>query len=149
MTINSHVATSKGVTMFDLFSKTENSKKLHVGISNAASYLGVHSRTLRIWDKQGLLVPKRTKSDRRYYTLQDIKDGKVVWHLLKKVSLNIVGVKMLLSALELNSEFSKDKYKAILKIEKHAKITKEMKEENVRKNSKRGRKKKEKEEKKD
>lgn len=133
--------------MPDSLSKV-SSKKLSVSISHVANYLGVHPRTLRIWDKEGMLIPKRTKSNRRYYTLNDIEDGKVILFLTNEVLSNLAGVKMIMSSLELNKEFSKDKYKAVLKIAKHAKTTKEMQTENIKKNSKRGRKKKEKEEKK-
>ncbi len=61
--------------MPDSLSKV-SSKKLSVSISHVANYLGVHPRTLRIWDKEGMLIPKRTKSNRRYYTLNDIEEKK-------------------------------------------------------------------------
>lgn len=33
-----------------------------------ARLLGVHEKTLQKWDRQGILVAYRTKTNRRYYT---------------------------------------------------------------------------------
>jgi DNA-binding transcriptional MerR regulator len=33
-----------------------------------ARLLGVHEKTLQKWDRQGVLVAYRTKTNRRYYT---------------------------------------------------------------------------------
>ncbi len=127
----------------------KNKKDFNVAISYVASYLGVHPRTLRIWDKQGLLVPKRKKNKRRCYTLKDIELGQVVYRLLVKSGLNISGAKMMLSMLEMERSFSKNKYEALLLIEENAKITKEVQERNIANNLKRGRRNKPKDDKKD
>jgi len=38
---------------------------IHIGINNFAEILGVHQRTLRIWDKEGVLVPSRTNKKQK------------------------------------------------------------------------------------
>lgn len=43
-------------------------------IGEMAKELGVSVRTLQIWDKKGILVAKRTPTNRRYYTQHQLAD---------------------------------------------------------------------------
>ena len=47
-------------------------KEKNIGIGEAAKYLGVSKDTLRRWDKSGKLVPKRSPTNRRYYTKEQL-----------------------------------------------------------------------------
>src|SRR5437870_1175251 len=42
-------------------------------LSVAADLLGMHPRTLRIYEEEGLVVPARTQTKRRRYSQNDIK----------------------------------------------------------------------------
>lgn len=44
-----------------------------ISISKAANLLGVHVDTLRMWDKQGKLIPVKTLGKHRRYSLGDIE----------------------------------------------------------------------------
>jgi len=51
-------------------------------IQEAAEKLGVHASTLRRWENEGKLIPKRTHGNQRRYELKDLKP-----HLARKVFL--------------------------------------------------------------
>lgn len=104
--------------------------------------INVHQRTLRIYDKEGVLVPKRTYKNRRYYTLSDIQKGKFIQFFTRNLSLNITAVKIILALLEKNNIEPKNYTSCINEITKNWNIDENIQKENIIKNSRRGRKKK-------
>lgn len=50
--------------------------KKRLTLSQAAKYVGVHPKTLQRLDRECVLKAKRTSTNRRYYTLQDMKNFK-------------------------------------------------------------------------
>lgn len=44
-----------------------------ITIGKAAKFLGITTKTLRVWDKEGKLSPIRTQGNHRRYLLSDIK----------------------------------------------------------------------------
>jgi len=79
----------------------ENSEKLYK-IGEAAEILGVHIQTLRIYDRAGLLLPKRTKTNRRGYSEDDIGRAKLILYLTRALAVNLNGVKIILNFLKKN-----------------------------------------------
>ncbi len=69
-------------------------------ISAAAQQLQIHQRTLRIYDDEKILCPKRTPKNRRLYSIDDIKKGEFIQYLTQKLGLNLAGVKITLELLE-------------------------------------------------
>ena len=65
-----------------------------------AEALNIHIRTLRIYDTEGLIVPKRSKYNRRLYTLNDLEKAKFILMLTRNFAVNITGVKIILKLLE-------------------------------------------------
>ena len=53
-------------------------------ISSIAQALNIHQRTLRIYDKEGILSPKRTDKNRRNYSIDDLEKAKLILFLTKK-----------------------------------------------------------------
>jgi MerR family transcriptional regulator/heat shock protein HspR len=64
-------------------------------ISIAAQMLGVHPRTLRIYEDEGLITPLR-KGKWRYYTMNDIKWIECLRTMLHEHGVSLVAVKRLL-----------------------------------------------------
>ncbi len=120
----------------------ENFYEIAISISNMADILKVHQRTLRIYDEEGLLIPKRTPKNRRYYTVYDIEKGKFIQFLTRNLSLNLVGVKVILSLLEKSGVESKNYIDYINKIAKDLNMDETIQEQNIVNSLKRGRKKK-------
>ncbi len=117
-----------------------NTKLAILPISAVATALGVHQRTLRIYDKEGILSPKRTTKNRRNYSLDDLEKAKLILFLTRNLALNLSGVKIILALLSQNKIEPKDYIKYINKIAKIAKIDLNIQEANIKKTSKRGRK---------
>lgn len=109
-------------------------------ISAIAQALEVHQRTLRIYDAEGILSPKRTDKNRRNYSLDDLEKAKLILFLTRNLALNLSGVKIILALLEYHKIKPQDYISFIQKIAKNAGINTEIQENNIEKTSKRGRK---------
>ncbi len=108
-------------------------------ISSMAQALGVHQRTLRIYDKEGILSPKRSDKNRRNYSLDDLEKAKLVLFLTRNLALNLSGVKIILAILKDSKVQAKNYLNYVKKIAELAKINTEEQEINIEKTSKRGR----------
>ena len=69
-------------------------------ISVAARMLGVHAQTLRAYERQGLIVPSRTKGRIRLYSLDDIRRAQQVRRLIEDLGVNLAGVEVILHLTE-------------------------------------------------
>lgn|GEM_PF-364538 len=80
--------TTHGVAMID-----ENKAIFTIGI--AAQMLGVHPRTLRIYEEEGLITPLR-KGKWRYFNMNDIKWIECLREMIHEHGVSIAAVKKLL-----------------------------------------------------
>ena len=83
-------------------------KKPLLTLSVAAEIVGVHPRTLMIYDKWGFVKPFRTKTNRRLYSLSDIDGLKFIQYLTQEKGLNLAGVKSILEALKISKAHNFD-----------------------------------------
>ena len=65
-------------------------------IGIVAELLGIHPRTLRIYEREGLIKPAR-RSGKRYYSNNDLQWLKCLRKLIHEDGLNIAGIKKLLT----------------------------------------------------
>jgi MerR family transcriptional regulator/heat shock protein HspR len=65
-------------------------------ISVAASLAGVHPRTLRIYEAEGLLQPVRTPTNIRLYSEEDVQRVRCIRYLTRRRGVNLAGVKIIL-----------------------------------------------------
>ena len=68
-------------------------------ISVAARLLGVHPRTLRIYEEWGLVTPKRI-GNRRFYSEEELQKLMLITCLTNKVRMSLAGVKLILKLEE-------------------------------------------------
>ncbi len=68
-------------------------------ISIAADLLGLHPRTLRIYEEKGLVQPAR-RNHQRLYSERDLERVRMIRHLTQEVGLNLAGVRLLLEMYE-------------------------------------------------
>ena len=66
-------------------------------IGHAAEKLGVAVPTLRMYEAAGLILPHRTKTQRRLYSRNDVRRLQVIIDLIRKQRLNIESIKYLCS----------------------------------------------------
>ena len=111
-----------------------------LSIGAIAKTLGVHPRTLRIYDKKNILTPKRSDGDRRLYSINDIEKARLVLFLTRNLALNLSGIKIILTMLEKMNIEPKNYMSFIEETAKDANIDIEEQEQNITKNSNRGRK---------
>jgi MerR family transcriptional regulator/heat shock protein HspR len=71
----------------------EKERVYPIGI--AAELLGVHPRTLRIYEDVGLLTPRRRRG-RRYYAEDDLKWLECIRHLIHEDKISVEGLRRLL-----------------------------------------------------
>lgn len=80
-------------------------------IGDIAKKLNIHQRTLRIYDEEKILIPKRTKTNRRYYNLEDLKKGDLIQYMTSQLGLNLAGIKIIFYLLgELQVTIDNGKY---------------------------------------
>ena len=65
-------------------------------ISVAAELAGVHPQTLRIYERKGLLAPKRTSGNTRRYSERDIQLLRQIQDLTQESGVNLAGVKVII-----------------------------------------------------
>lgn len=106
-------------------------------IGAVAKVLGVHQRTLRIYDEQEILTPKRSSHNRRLYTLDDIELGRFILFLTRNLAINLAGVKIILNLVQKNKVAPKDYIKYV---KNFTNLTKKEQQNNVIRLSSRGRK---------
>jgi MerR family transcriptional regulator/heat shock protein HspR len=69
-------------------------------ISVAAELSGVHPQTLRMYERKGLLTPKRTSGNTRRYSEQDIERIRTIQELTQLGGISLVGVKLFIEMRE-------------------------------------------------
>jgi MerR family transcriptional regulator, heat shock protein HspR len=69
-------------------------------ISVAAELVGVHPRTLRIYEEVGLVVPARTEGNTRLFSNADIELLQRIRFLIQDMGLNLAGVRLILMVEE-------------------------------------------------
>ena len=65
-------------------------------ISSVADLLGIHPRTLYLYEEKGLLVPVR-KGNRRFYSAHDLKWISAIRYLVHERGINLEGIGRLLA----------------------------------------------------
>lgn len=83
-------------------------------LSVAAEILGVHPRTLMIYENENLVVPARTKTNRRRYSQRDIKKLQFIRFLTNKKGVNLAGVRIILDMIHEGEKKNLDLQKTIL-----------------------------------
>ena len=69
-------------------------------LSVAAEIMGVHPRTLMIYENEGLVVPQRTKTNRRRYSQKDIRKLQFIRYLTQNKGINLAGVETIIKIVK-------------------------------------------------
>ena len=73
-------------------------EKLYYSIGEVAGMLDVPVSTIRFWENEfGILKPMKNKKGNRLFTPQDLKNLKMIHHLLKVEGMTLPGAKKRLS----------------------------------------------------
>ena len=66
-------------------------------ISVAAELAGVHPQTLRMYERRGLLAPKRTSGNGRRYSQRDMDRIRMIQELTRREGVSLAGVKLFMA----------------------------------------------------
>ena len=75
--------------------KNDKNKGVYM-IGIAAELVGMHPQTLRLYEREKLVMPKRSAKDTRLYSENDITLLKEIHEMTQNMGLNLAGVKLLL-----------------------------------------------------
>lgn len=68
--------------------------KIYYSIGEVSKILNVNASLIRFWEKQfDILKPHKNKKGNRYFTQQDVKNLKMIYHLVKEKGYNLKGAK--------------------------------------------------------
>ncbi|MBL8229853.1 MAG: helix-turn-helix transcriptional regulator [Bryobacterales bacterium] len=69
-------------------------------ISSVAEQYGIHPQTLRLYEREGLLLPSRSDGNTRLYTDEDLERLEVILQLTRELGVNLAGVEIILNMRE-------------------------------------------------
>lgn len=70
-------------------------KKGFYSISVVAKMFSVHQQTVRLYEKEGLITPKRTDGNTRLFSEEDVERLEEIIHLTHTLGINLAGVEMI------------------------------------------------------
>jgi MerR family transcriptional regulator/heat shock protein HspR len=69
-------------------------------ISVVSEMLGIHPQTLRLYEREGFIKPKRTEGNTRLYSEDDVEKLEMILRLTRDLGVNLAGVEVILSMRE-------------------------------------------------
>ena len=120
--------------------KDNQNESVMLPIGTIAKALNVSQTTIRDYDSEYILPAKRTETNRRYYTLEDIERGNCIRFLLRNLLLNIDSVKVIFAIMENEKIKPENRLDYLKKIALKAGITEEIQQKNQEKYDNKGRK---------
>ena len=73
-----------------------NRKKGFFSISAVAKMFSIHQQTVRLYEKEGLISPKRSEGNTRLFSEKDVDRLEEIIYLTHKLGINLAGVEMIL-----------------------------------------------------
>ncbi|MBT4856012.1 MerR family transcriptional regulator [bacterium] len=70
-------------------------KKGFFSISAVAKMFSVHQQTVRLYEKEGLITPKRTEGNTRMFSEEDIEKLEEIIYFTHELGINLAGVQMI------------------------------------------------------
>lgn len=87
-------------------------------IGVVASMYNIHPQTLRLYEKEGLIKPIRSKGRTRYYTEKDLERLEFILMLSRDLGVNLAGIDLILRMKEQIEELEAQIQKLIEFIQK-------------------------------
>lgn len=76
--------------------KTERGKAYFM-ISAVSQKYDIHPQTLRLYEREGLLMPSRTEGNTRLYSEEDLEQLETILSLTRELGVNLAGVEIILN----------------------------------------------------
>jgi len=85
-------------------------------ISVVSEMLGIHPQTLRIYEREGFIKPKRSGGNTRLYSEEDVERLEMVLRLTRELGVNLAGVEVILSMREKMEQMQREMEETIVKL---------------------------------
>lgn len=83
-------------------------KSISYTIGVVAETYGLHQQTLRMYEREGLLRPSRSKGNTRLYTDEDLARLEVIMSLTRDLGVNLAGVSIILDLTARMDQMQRD-----------------------------------------
>lgn len=83
-------------------------KKGYFSISAVAKMFSVHQQTIRLYEKEGLLAPKRSSGNTRLFSEEDVNRLEEIIYLTHQLGINLAGVEMIFKLKKQLHKMQKD-----------------------------------------
>jgi MerR family transcriptional regulator, heat shock protein HspR len=85
------------MTASDIQTRLTDKTRPVYAIGVAAELIGVSVHTLRLYENEGLIIPRRTKSQHRLYSRVDIERLQCIRVMIEDRGFNLAGIKAMMS----------------------------------------------------
>ena len=85
-------------------------------ISVVSEMLGIHPQTLRLYEREGFIKPKRSGGNTRLYSEEDVEKLEMVLRLTRELGVNLAGVDVILSMRDKMEQMQRDMEDTILSL---------------------------------
>lgn len=101
--------------------------KLYYSISEVATMFNVNASLIRFWEKEfDIIKPKKNNKGNRLFTVQDIDNLKIIYHLVKERGFTLEGAK---NKLKNNRKETIENVEIVQSLQQIKKFLLELKEE--------------------
>ncbi|HMD99060.1 MAG TPA: helix-turn-helix transcriptional regulator [Terriglobia bacterium] len=76
-------------------------------ISAVAEMYDIHPQTLRLYEREKLLIPSRTEGNTRFYTEEDLERLEFILKLARELGVNLAGIEIILNMRDRMSEMER------------------------------------------
>ena len=66
-------------------------------ISAVAEMYNIHPQTLRLYEREGLLIPSRSNGNTRLYAPEDLEQLETILNLTRDLGVNLAGIEIILN----------------------------------------------------
>jgi MerR family transcriptional regulator/heat shock protein HspR len=94
-------------------------KEKRYTISVVAERYDIHQQTLRLYEREGLLTPSRSKGNTRLYTEEDIVRLELILSLTRDMGVNLAGVSVILNLRERMDEMQQEFERFLTALREH------------------------------
>jgi MerR family transcriptional regulator/heat shock protein HspR len=77
-------------------------------ISAVAEMYSIHPQTLRLYEREGLLIPSRSQGNTRLYAQEDLEQLEFILKLTRDLGVNLSGVEIILNMRRRMAEMQKE-----------------------------------------
>lgn len=71
-------------------------RKGYYSISAVSDMIGIHPQTIRMYEREGFITPKRSDGNTRMFSEEDIETLELIIHYTTKLGVNLAGVEIIL-----------------------------------------------------